>query len=234
MFHLGNLTCVDVLLRTRPNLRFTSAAVVTALETAWATIRTHHPEIPPAVIIVAGSSSTGNHHNAMVYGHFAALRWQHHHRQLSEVLISGEGLNRPATDVLTTLLHEATHALAFTRGIKDTSRQGRWHNQRFATLADELGLDTIKGPKYGWSICTLRPDTTSRYTTVLAGLRHALTAYRHLEPHITKPPATPSSVAACCHCPLRIRVTATVLEQGSITCGICDTDFTTDQTGDPS
>ncbi len=35
---------------------------------------------------------------------------------------------RGAADVLGTLLHETAHALAHVRDIKDTSRQGRWHN----------------------------------------------------------------------------------------------------------
>ena len=56
-------------------------------------------------------------------------------------MISGEGLRRTAHDVLGTLLHEAAHALAHARGIKDTSRQGRYHNKHFKTLAEELGLD---------------------------------------------------------------------------------------------
>jgi len=30
--------------------------------------------------------------------------------------------------------------VADVRGVKDTSQQGRWHNRRFAVLADELGL----------------------------------------------------------------------------------------------
>ena len=56
-------------------------------------------------------------------------------------MISGEGLRRSPREVLGTLLHEAAHALAHARGIKDTSRQGRYHNKHFKTLAEELGLD---------------------------------------------------------------------------------------------
>ena len=56
------------------------------------------------------------------------------------------------------MLHEAAHALAARRGIKDTSAAGnRYHNKRFVTLAAELGL---RGPDVpdkvtGWSDCTL-------------------------------------------------------------------------------
>ena len=65
--------------------------------------------------------------------------------RLPEVFVGGEGLARGPADVLGTLLHEAAHALAHVRGIKDTSRQGRWHNARFKALAEELGTEVTKG-----------------------------------------------------------------------------------------
>ena len=60
--------------------------------------------------------------------------------------------------VVEVMLHEAAHALATRRGIKDTSAAGnRYHNKRFVALAAELGL---RGPDVpdkitGWSNCTL-------------------------------------------------------------------------------
>jgi hypothetical protein len=66
------------------------------------------------------------------------LSWQAA-ASLSEVLITADGLAGSATDVMGTLVHEATHAIAFQRGIKDTSRQGRYHNRRFKTIAEEIG-----------------------------------------------------------------------------------------------
>ncbi|MQA17813.1 MAG: hypothetical protein GEV09_28270, partial [Pseudonocardiaceae bacterium] len=107
---------------TTPGDGFTSAQLVAALETAWTAIRDRHPKVPAAVVVV-GSGTTSRQAK---YGHYAAMRWQHGTDRLPEVLISGEGLQRLATEVLTTLLHEAAHGLADTRGIKDTSRQGRW------------------------------------------------------------------------------------------------------------
>ena len=59
-------------------------------------------------------------------------------------MISGEGLARTPREVLGTLLHEAAHALAAARGITDTSRQGRYHNKKYAALAAELGLDVAE------------------------------------------------------------------------------------------
>src|SRR4051794_3091802 len=126
---------------------YNTAELVSALEAAWSAIRANHQEVPAVVIIVGSGTAT----KQAKYGHFAPTRWQHGEQALAEVLISGEGLKRPVEEVFTTLLHEAAHALANTRGIKDTSRQGRWHNQKFAELANELGLDTTKDPRIGWS-----------------------------------------------------------------------------------
>jgi hypothetical protein len=71
--------------------------------------------------------------------------------RLPEVFVGGEGLARGPADVLGTLLHEAAHALAHVRGIKDTSRQGRWHNARFKALAEEIGIQVTRDASIGWS-----------------------------------------------------------------------------------
>jgi hypothetical protein len=67
------------------------------------------------------------------------------------VLVSGEGLHRGSVDVLGTLLHEAAHGLAHARKVSDTSRQSRYHNCRYATLAAELGLEVAHVQPVGWS-----------------------------------------------------------------------------------
>ena len=83
---------------------------------------------------------------------------------LAEVFVGGEGLALGAVDVLGTLLHEATHALAHVRGVQDTSRQGRYHNRRFRDLAEEIGLDVREVPVIGWSD-THVPEATRRPST---------------------------------------------------------------------
>ncbi len=54
---------------------------------------------------------------------------------MSEVLITVDGVAGSAVEIFATLLHEAVHAVASERGIKDTSRQGRYHNARFRAIA---------------------------------------------------------------------------------------------------
>lgn len=61
-----------------------------------------------------------------------------------ELFIAGELLAGGGRVVIEVMLHEAAHALAASRGIKDTSAEGnRYHNKRFVALAEELGL---RGP----------------------------------------------------------------------------------------
>jgi hypothetical protein len=205
---------------------YTTAELVSALEASWSAIRANHKEVP-AVVIIVGSGTATKHAK---YGHFAPVRWQHGEQRLAEVLISGEGLKRPVEEVFTTLLHEAAHALADVREIKDTSRQGRWHNQKFAQLAGELGLDTTKDPKIGWSPCTLRKETATTYNSVLTDLKKALIAYRHPEAIGTGKEKNSNNALACaCQCPRRIRVAKAVLELGEITCGVCDSTFEPDE-----
>ena len=70
--------------------------------------------------------------------------------------------------MLGTLLHEAAHALADARGITDTSRQGRYHNKKYALLAAELGLDVAEDSRFGWTVTTVPDATAGRYATQLA------------------------------------------------------------------
>jgi hypothetical protein len=216
----------DVTRTCQPTGGFSTAGLLTALEKAWATIRRYHPEVPQAVIVV-GSGSPAKGSQSMKWGHFASLRWQSGDTQLPEVLVSGEGLSRTPAEVFTTLLHEATHGLAEARGIQDTSRQGRWHNKKFATLAAELGLTATKDDKLGYSPCTLTEQAAIDYVGAIARLGDALYAYRHPEPTGDGKQRTNNNngVSAECECSRKIRVSATVFELGPIVCGVCATAF---------
>jgi hypothetical protein len=132
--------------------------------------------------------------------------------------------------VLATLLHEAAHGLANTRQVKDTSRQGRWHNRRFATLAGELGLQVDADPKTGWSQTSLTDQLAGRYADQLAGLDAALGLWRHAERQ--QGPATVShNLLACsCACGRKLRVSRTTLEQAPIICGACEERFEPERT----
>ena len=194
------------------------------LEDLWAAIRAHHLEIPAVVIIIA--SGTGGKHAK--WGHHAPGRWHHGSTEHAEVMISGEGLNRSPREVLATLLHEAAHALAAVRGITDTSRQGRYHNRKFALLAQELGLDIAEDPsgQFGWTLTTIPDNTARRYTDGLALLTAAMTVWRNAEhTAATSRKRDTNLIAASCPCGRTIRVAASTLKEAPITCQACDGSF---------
>jgi hypothetical protein len=200
-----------------------SPRLVTALDRAWSSIRARHPDVPE-VVITLGSGSGGK---SLKLGHFAAERWQRAGDRLPEMFIGGEGLARGARPVLGTLLHEAAHGVATTRGIQDTSRQGRFHNTRFRALAGELGLVVEQTASIGWS-ATKVPDTTATlYRADLRRLGAALVAYRHGEgtSGLGGRVSSNNGVAARCECGRRIRVAEAVLAAGPIICSLCSTPF---------
>ncbi|MEC3952901.1 hypothetical protein VMT65_07655 [Nocardia sp. CDC153] len=197
--------------------------LVTAVENAWAAIRFRHPDVPDVVLTV-GAGSTGG--SDLTLGHFAPNRWVRGEYELHELFVGGEGLRRGAIDVLGTLLHEAAHGIAVVRGIKDTSRQGRWHNERYRELGKELGLDVARHPKIGWSITTVPDMTRECYRDELDELAFALVAYRRHEPDRRGGrKSNNNGVSAECDCGRRIRVSRTVYDAGPISCGLCGGPF---------
>ena len=167
-----------------------TGAVVAAVETTWAAIRTRHPDVP-AVVLTLGSGTLGTGNQERL-GHFAAGRWQptdpttaggatDEAGALAELFIGGEGLRLGAQELLATLLHEAAHGIAHTRGIPDTSRQGRYHNARYRTLALEVGLEVAEARLHGWTHTAVPAATLAGYRPELELLAAALLAWRHPE-----------------------------------------------------
>lgn len=156
-----------------------ASAIVRTFEGAWDAIRKLNPDVPVAVVILA-SGSNGRKLNL---GHHAPMRWTPAGggKALSEVMVAGESLGLGAEEILNTLLHEACHGIAFTRGIKDCSREGnRYHNAKFATLAVEIGLEAPAKPdaNIGFSAATLPAATVAKYGRTLAAIRKAITVTR--------------------------------------------------------
>jgi len=200
----------------------TASRLLKVLEDIWLEIRRRHPEIPPAVIIIA----SGTEGKQARLGHHAPGRWNVAGQQYAEIMISGEGLRRTPNEVLGTLLHEAAHALAHERGIKDTSRQGRYHNKHFKVHAEQLGLTVEHDDRFGWSAATITLATEFAYARQLHDLAQAMTIWRHGETITgTATRRSHNLIAAICPCGRSIRVAASTLAEAPITCQACDGDF---------
>ena len=217
--------------RSTPTDGQIAGPLIAALDDAWTAIRARHPDVPAAVLITGSGSDAGRH--GLRLGHYAASRWtpggDDDAGELDEIFIGGEGLARGARPVLATLLHEAAHAVARTRDIQDTSRQGRYHNQRFKRLAEELGLHIDKHPSRGWSTTTLPAATARLYAATIRRLEHAITIYRRHELGAPGRPRKAPTPPCVCGCGRRIRVAPGVLALGAILCAICEQPFKPDK-----
>lgn len=131
------------------------------LEEVWQELRARHPELPAAVILI-GPGAEGQGKRLTKLGHWGYNRWRIVQGTdaaiRSELLIAGEALREGPKEVLHVLLHEAAHALAQVRNIKDFSRGGRYHNKRFEMLAAEMGLTCEEHKTYG--VVTVIPEST--------------------------------------------------------------------------
>lgn len=133
------------------------------------------------------------------------------------------------------LLHEAVHGIAAARGIRDTSRAGRYHNRRFLAIAEEMGLDHPEEPhpSSGFSLVTLTPEAKRRYRPTIDQLQRALKAHTAATSADTArsfrgPAARHGSsgggvrVKAVCDCGRNVRVVPSVLAQAPIVCGAAE------------
>jgi hypothetical protein len=199
-----------------------SSQLVAAMESVWTAARLRHPEIPSVVIVVASGGRSKN-------GHFASRRWVHGGdggAEVHEVMVSGEGLARGAVAVFGTLVHEAAHALADKLDIPDTSNRGRYHNSRFKSLAESLGLEISKAPGIGWSVTSVPDATQAEYASEIEALNAALVLFRRHD--LATSSADRNNAKASCECARNIRVAAGVLAAGPIICGLCDGEFKSD------
>jgi hypothetical protein len=208
----------------RPSPDGAASLLVAALEHAWQTIRSRHPDVPEAVLVVA----SGSEGKLLNLGHFAPHRWQVNGADRHEVLVGGQGLQRGALEVLGTLLHEAAHGLAQARKVQDTSRGGRYHNRRYAQLAHELGLEVTSVQPIGWSATTVPEPTASAYAGQLKELAAALVLWRRQEHRIGAGSRSRNLIAAVCGCGRRIRAAKATLADAPILCARCEEPFQPD------
>ncbi|WP_240969138.1 hypothetical protein [Streptomyces sp. HNM0575] len=143
------------------------------------------------------------------------------------------------------LLHEAVHGIAAARGIRDTSRAGRYHNRRFLAVAEELGLVHPEEPhaSSGFSLVTPSAETRRAYRPTIERLQRALKAYSAATEadgggSFRGPAARHGSsgggvrVKAVCDCGRNVRVVPSVLAQAPIVCGACRKPFRIPDTAD--
>lgn len=231
----------------------TGSEIVKALEVAWSAIVKRHPEVP-GVLMITGSGLDGM---GARWAHFWRERWMDKNDKTTrpELFIAGERLACGAELTLQSMLHEATHAVAFVREEQDTSRQNRYHNGTFRKIAGELGLEyTPESPDstIGFSAVTLTDAAKVNYAKEIAALDKAIRTYlpgfegyasgggdssngggdgAHRIPGAKRVKTTTSpsrnNIKAVCGCetPRIMRMARSTFEVAPITCGECDATF---------
>jgi hypothetical protein len=223
-----------------------ASTLVAACESAWRDIQSHHPELPDAVMVLGTGVERGR---LVKLGHWWGGQWVADGQTRGEVLLAGEALHLEPGRVFEVLLHEAAHGFNAARGVKDTSRGGRYHNQRFAETAKAMLLRVRAMPPYGLATTDLTPAALERYDTTVSRLGDAMRIARQLRAglrvgaeggEIEGTLGGPGGgreggdrqgrggpVAASCGCGRKMRMAPSVLVAGPVLCGLCGTDFST-------
>jgi hypothetical protein len=198
-----------------------ASTIILALETAYTAIQQFRPQIRPAIFVIHREKAKTQR------GHYHQDQWQHRddEARTDEIYISSTILNEGPTSVFHTLLHEATHSLAVARHIEDTSRNGRYHNRKFASLATEMGLIVTEDFSIGTRTTGITPLTQDQYKAPLLILATALRAYQNMQQRNKQPTRM---LKATCQCGRIIRASLKVMEGAAITCEECGTSFTTE------
>lgn len=96
------------------------------------------------------------------YGHISTSKvWKTEDgRATYEINLSTYYLDRDISEVVATMIHEASHLYALMNNIKDTSNRGVYHNKEFKRIAEDMGhLSIEKHDTYGWTITHPTEDT---------------------------------------------------------------------------
>jgi lambda repressor-like predicted transcriptional regulator len=152
-------------------------------------------------------------------GHFTPYTpWRTEDEVFNEIAFNLETFTS-AEDLFSTLLHEVAHSLNHANGIEDCS-SNQYHNAKFKTQAEALGLKTEKTKK-GYSSTSLTDFGAKRWAKALkiVATAYDLTA---LGGESAKPKGRNTNlIKAQCDCENTIRLSRTVLEIG-VTCNQCE------------
>jgi hypothetical protein len=221
--------------------------LVSELEQAYNVLREGVPELPDVIIVVAPTSTKSGRNSKL--GHWYKESWQEvqssitdgvfefgddvedemptfpekrEQRRFHELLISAEGLYRGGEGAFETLVHEAAHALATSRGQKDVTGH-QYHNRTFKANAEELGLRVEKVKNRGFAYTDLTDELKERYAHVIRSLEAAVKAIRAPRPVLVK--SNQGQIKMSCACGTIIRAGKKVAANARILCEDCNHHF---------
>jgi hypothetical protein len=157
-------------------------------------------------------------------GHFTPFTpWQNGGESFNEIAFNLEHFTT-GEEILSTLLHEVAHSMNHANGIQDCSAN-QYHNSKFKSQAEALGLETHEIKGKGHASTTLTAFGAKRWSKALAILTKALELTATGEGTSAKPKGRNTNlIKAMCDCENVIRLSRGVLESG-VTCNQCEEMF---------
>lgn len=131
-----------------------------------------------------------------------------------EINLCAEHTARGYKALAETLLHEMVHLHNLQIGIKDTSRGGTYHNQKYKLSAEQRGLIVEQSAKYGWAYTQLTPEANT-YLDTISGIDFTLFRTKVTKESASKKSSSRKYTCPCCG--QSIRATKEV----KILCGEC-------------
>jgi hypothetical protein len=182
------------------------------------------PELPDVLIAITPTALRADH---------GPERWKKGDSgAVTGLVVSAETLEQGPVPVLAAVLHDAAHLLSWVRGIQDTTMRGAYHNQKYLTAAEEVGLewpaDAERSPTRGFVDPRLTEAALRRHAPDLKVLEDVIP---QTLPHLVIPPSQSTRrterLTARCQCdpPRLIRISQTAMSAGPITCGVCGQRF---------
>ena len=152
-------------------------------------------------------------------GHFTPFTpWQNGEESFSEIAFNLEHFTTPE-ELLSTLLHEVAHSLNHANGIEDCS-SNQYHNAKFKTQAEALGLKTLEIKGKGHASTELTEFGAKRWSKALKILAGAFDLVALGGESAKKKGRNTNLLKAQCPCEQVIRASRGVIEAG-VSCDMC-------------
>lgn len=132
---------------------YTASQLLIVLQSLYSRLNVHcfNGELPTSII----TTEPGAKKHA--YGWtYSRQMWNTASGSKYSIVIASEYLDQ-TENVTITLIHEMCHIYAMEKGIKDTSRNGYYHNDKFKEIAEAAGLVCTK-EKQGWATRTMTEE----------------------------------------------------------------------------
>lgn len=140
-----------------------------------------------------------------------------------EISYNIQELQRTTTEILVTLLHEMIHAYHYANDIKDCTKS-QYHNNKFKTACDNLGLIVEKYPRFGWNTTGAVKEESISDTTIKSFIEEHQEEIKVISELLavtksttSKPKSKNLHVFVCTNCGAKARAKA----GASLYCGEC-------------